>query len=83
MSQHLSQLSQLMKVEEQTAEGWNEMVHENLKALAANPVQTLWPRDTLFKYYELLEQLQENVEEYEELQKLAVQCLLKLQDSKV
>ena len=30
--------------------GWDKTVHEHLKALASNPVETLWPRDTLFKY---------------------------------
>ena len=30
--------------------GWDKTVHDHLKALASNPVETLWPRDTLFKY---------------------------------
>lgn len=84
--------------------GWDKTVHDHLKALASNPVETLWPRDTLFKYvqhrhsyemawlltffyivgsqilitnvwqyryYQLMEQLQENLEEYDKLQQLA------------
>lgn len=30
--------------------GWDKTVHAHLVALASNPVETLWPRDTLFKY---------------------------------
>ena len=29
--------------------GWDKTVHDHLMALASNPVETLWPRDTLFK----------------------------------
>ncbi len=29
--------------------GWDKTVHAHLVALASNPVETLWPRDTLFK----------------------------------
>jgi cation channel sperm-associated protein 2 len=70
LKQQKSHISQLILTEEKMAEGWDEMVHENLKALSTDPVQTLWPRDTLFKYYQLMEQLQENMEEYNELQQL-------------
>ena len=29
--------------------GWDETVAEHLAALASNPTETLWPRDTLFR----------------------------------
>jgi len=29
--------------------GWDKTVHDHLLALASNPVEILWPRDTLFK----------------------------------
>ena len=32
-----------------TLAGWDRTLHAHLMALASNPVETLWPRDTLFK----------------------------------
>ena len=51
--------------------GWEETVQQTLLALADKQTETMWPRDTLFKYLQLMETLQENIKEYQELQELA------------
>ena len=40
---------------------------ETLHALADSTAETMWPRDTLFEYLQLMENLQENMKEYEEV----------------
>ncbi|XP_065828370.1 cation channel sperm-associated protein 2-like [Oscarella lobularis] len=67
-------------IDERDSKDWTKMVHENLTALSSNSKETLWPRDTLFRYYQLMEEMQESIHEYEELQKLAASALLKLHD---
>ncbi|XP_036413771.1 cation channel sperm-associated protein 2-like [Colossoma macropomum] len=42
--------------------------------------QVVWPRDTLFRYYELMEELQRNLEEKKRLHHLKIQALLSLHD---
>ena len=32
------------------SDGWDKTVNSYLLALASDPKETLWPRDTLFKY---------------------------------
>ena len=44
------------------------------------PRETLWPRDTLFRYYQLMERLQENMEERKQIFKLITQSILTDQD---
>ena len=44
-----SQTSQAVIEEEQISEGWDKTVHTHLMALAASPVETIWPKDTLFR----------------------------------
>lgn len=41
--------SQALLEEELISEGWDKTVHTHLMALAASPVETLWPKDTLFR----------------------------------
>ncbi|XP_063052372.1 cation channel sperm-associated protein 2-like [Engraulis encrasicolus] len=43
--------------------------------------QVFWPRDSLFRYFELLEMLQHSLDERKRLQNLASQALLNLHDS--
>ncbi|GCB76862.1 hypothetical protein scyTo_0015565 [Scyliorhinus torazame] len=53
---------------------WESYVRKNIKLMKSNAVRekVIWPRDSLFHYYELLEQLQYNLEERKKLQFLAV-----------
>ncbi|XP_019065321.1 cation channel sperm-associated protein 2 isoform X5 [Fukomys damarensis] len=52
---------------------WENLVHQNLPELMEmdQDQYTLWPRNLLLRYLELLEELQYNLEERKELQRLA------------
>ncbi|XP_064390889.1 cation channel sperm-associated protein 2-like [Halichondria panicea] len=76
------QISQMMHAEKRISAGWDKTVRSHLMALSCNPVETLWPRETLFRYYQVMELLVENLDEYDKLQKLANDCLVNLHDSK-
>ncbi|XP_062439964.1 cation channel sperm-associated protein 2 [Rhea pennata] len=61
---------------------WETYIHKNLQGLVDEneDVQVVWPRDSLFRYLELLEQLQYNLEDRKKLQKYAVLTLMNLED---
>ncbi len=42
-----------------------------VETIASSKSETLWHRDILFKYFLTMEQLQENMKEYQELMNLA------------
>uniref|UniRef100_A0A2K5WJZ3 Ion transport domain-containing protein n=1 Tax=Macaca fascicularis TaxID=9541 RepID=A0A2K5WJZ3_MACFA len=51
---------------------WETLVHENLPGLLEmDQDDRVWPRDSLFRYFELLEKLQYNLEERKKLQEFA------------
>ncbi|PIK56711.1 putative cation channel sperm-associated protein 2-like [Apostichopus japonicus] len=60
---------------------WEKTVHDNLTLLTSTPSETLWPRDTLFRYFQLMESLMENLQERQDLQDLAYHSLLQIFDS--
>nr|XP_054755635.1 cation channel sperm-associated protein 2-like [Lytechinus pictus] len=60
---------------------WEKMVHDNLELLMNSPTETIWPRDTLFKYFQLMEALQENLQERQDLQNLTYHALTNIFDS--
>uniref|UniRef100_A0A8D2ARS1 Cation channel sperm-associated protein 2 n=1 Tax=Sciurus vulgaris TaxID=55149 RepID=A0A8D2ARS1_SCIVU len=55
---------------------WETLVHQNLPGLMDmdQDDRVVWPRDSLFRYFELLEKLQYNLEERKILQQFAVQA---------
>ncbi|XP_070605387.1 cation channel sperm-associated protein 2 [Erythrolamprus reginae] len=61
---------------------WETYIYKNLPGLYAadEDEQVLWPRDSLFSYFELLEKLQHNLEERKELQQYMVLALSNLED---
>ncbi|XP_051896245.1 cation channel sperm-associated protein 2-like [Pristis pectinata] len=65
-----------------TAKDWESYVRKNIKLMKYHPARekVIWPRDSLFRYYELLEQLQYNLEERKTLQFLAAQALMNIHD---
>ncbi|XP_032906086.1 cation channel sperm-associated protein 2 isoform X3 [Amblyraja radiata] len=65
-----------------TGKDWESYVRINIKLMKFNPTRekVIWPRDSLFRYYELLEQLQYNLEERKTLQFLAAQALMNIHD---
>ncbi|XP_072889191.1 cation channel sperm-associated protein 2-like [Hemitrygon akajei] len=62
---------------------WGNYIRKNIKLMKYNPTREkiIWPRDSLFRYYELLEQLQYNLEERKTLQFLAAQALMNIHDA--
>uniref|UniRef100_A0A2K6PLI4 Cation channel sperm associated 2 n=1 Tax=Rhinopithecus roxellana TaxID=61622 RepID=A0A2K6PLI4_RHIRO len=51
---------------------WETLVHENLPGLMEmDQDDRVWPRDSLFRYFELLEKLQYNLEERKKLQEFS------------
>ncbi|XP_033108654.1 cation channel sperm-associated protein 2-like [Anneissia japonica] len=66
---------------QQKSNNWEKMVHDNLEILSRTPTETLWPRDTLFRYLQQMEALQENLEERQDLQNLAYHALLQIFDT--
>lgn len=61
---------------------WQKTIEGNLHHFQRCPMETLWPRDTLFKYFQLMEKLQENLVERKQLNRLLVEALLQVHDSK-
>ncbi|KAM7152803.1 cation channel sperm-associated protein 2 [Macrochelys suwanniensis] len=61
---------------------WETYIHQNLQSLVEvnEDGQVVWPSDSLFRYFELLEQLQHNLEERKRLQHYAVMALLNMED---
>uniref|UniRef100_A0A8C9KQV7 Cation channel sperm-associated protein 2 n=1 Tax=Panthera tigris altaica TaxID=74533 RepID=A0A8C9KQV7_PANTA len=61
---------------------WETHVHQNLPGLMEmdQDDRVVWPRDSLFRYFEVLEKLQYNLEERKRLQEFAVQALMNFED---
>ncbi|KAJ3211479.1 Cation channel sperm-associated protein 2 [Dinochytrium kinnereticum] len=77
----LQSIQKLLVASHGMSRGWEATVGETLAGLASSQSETMWPRDTLFKYLQLMENLQENMKEYEELQLLASCALLEIHDT--
>lgn len=60
---------------------WDKNMEQIVETIAATKSETLWHRDILFKYFLTMEQLQENMKEYQELMNLAALALCDLHDS--
>lgn len=52
-----------------------------MMAKSQENVEIHWPRDTMFKYLQLMETFMENLAEYQELSLLARKLLLELHDT--
>ncbi|KAI8804223.1 Ion transport protein-domain-containing protein [Cladochytrium replicatum] len=76
----LLNIQDLLVASNGNSKGWESTVAETLTAFSGKQTETMWPRDTLFKYFQVMENLQENMKEYQELQLLAAWTLMELQD---
>lgn len=63
-----------------SAREWKNILEENMDAIESLNEETLWPRDTTFRYLQLMESLQENMEEYKQLQEISCSLILKMND---
>lgn len=75
------QFSQQMLEATSSSTSWQDTVIDNLDTLSKNPIETMWPQDTLFDYFLLMESLQENLVDRQELSKLTMQALLNIHDN--
>jgi len=57
-------------------QGWENTISNTLQGLLGKQKDTTWPRDTLFRYLQIMENLQENMKEYQELQLIAGKILV-------
>ena len=78
---HLRSLQALLLDNTASAAAWDETVGKTLQAIGARKHETMWPRDTLFKYLQTMETLQENLKEYQELQVMAARALTSITDT--
>jgi len=60
---------------------WDKNMEQLVETIVATKSETLWHRDILFKYFLTMEQLQENMKEYQELTNLAALALCNLHDT--
>ncbi|KAI8926773.1 Ion transport protein-domain-containing protein, partial [Entophlyctis helioformis] len=78
----LKSMQRLMIASHDVSLGWDMTVQETLASLAIDQRdETLWPRDLLFKYLQLMETLMENMKEYQELSQLASKQLMEMFDT--
>jgi len=73
-------IQKLLIVSNKISQGWENTISKTLNGLLGKQKETIWPRDTLFKYLQIMENLQENMKEYQELQLIAASILLTLQE---
>lgn len=59
---------------------WNDTVRANFKNFDSGK-ETMWPRDTLFRYIQCMETLQDNLAERHQLQRLSVRAISNMFDS--
>ena len=64
----------------QECQGWQAAVHEYTKTLGMEPDSVLWSRENLFNYYQVMEELFENLEEAKQLERIAGEIIIKLFD---
>ncbi|KAL7750064.1 Cation channel sperm-associated protein 2 [Sorochytrium milnesiophthora] len=74
-------VQKLLNTSHTASKDWEMTVAGTLQALLIRGDETVWPRDSLFRYFQLMESLQENMREYQELQTLANLTLLELHDT--
>jgi len=55
---------------------WELAIQMHMDKVKGFPKESLWPRDVLFKYYQLMERIQENLQERQEIIRLFSQCML-------
>ena len=55
---------------------WELAIQMHMDKMKGFPKESLWPRDVLFKYYQLMERIQENLQERQEIIRLFSLCML-------
>ena len=80
---HLEKLNKVLdKMREYRSDNqaWTELMRETFDILKNMPVNTIWPEDSLLKYYELMQFVLDNLKERMSLLDFANQSLLAMHD---
>ncbi|GBG79341.1 hypothetical protein CBR_g29491 [Chara braunii] len=59
---------------------WSTALRQLRAIITLHATEALWPKDTLFRYLQIMEKLQESLKEYQKLQHLAAMTLHSIQD---
>jgi hypothetical protein len=76
----IAQMKDLLSTGSQNARDWERILGETMGAFVNIKKGTMWPRDTVFNYFRVMQLLQENLKEYQELQSLCNNVLLDLHE---
>lgn len=81
--ENLHRLVMTAKQQEEMVEikKWQEVVHGTIEALKQTKSESVWPRDLLFNYFQLMGRLQNNMKEFQHLQHLGAAALHNVVDS--
>ena len=60
---------------------WVKTIEENLEAMRAGEQSFIWPTDTLFRYFRIMEVMLENLKERQEIMISMNEALLQMQDN--
>ena len=55
---------------------WELAIQMHMDKVKGFPKESIWPRDVLFRYYQLMERIRENLQERHEIIRLFMQCML-------
>jgi cation channel sperm-associated protein 2 len=78
MERIIKNIQKLIKESYGTSTSWEKNIAEAMKSLTDNHKESDWPRDTLFKYFQTMQELQENMREFQELDRIAALMLLEM-----
>ena len=78
MEDTIKTIQNLIKESYGASDSWEKNIGEALKSLTENHKEYDWPRDTLFKYLQTMQELQENMREFQELDRIASVMILEM-----
>lgn len=74
----IKNIQKVIKESYGSSSSWEKNISDALKSLTDNHKESDWPRDTLFKYFQTMQELQENMREFQELDRLATVMILEM-----
>jgi hypothetical protein len=78
MEKMIKNMQKVIKESYGSSASWEKNISDGLKSITGHHKEVDWPRDTLFKYFQIMQELQENMREFQELERLATLILLEM-----
>lgn len=78
MERMIKNIQKVIKESYGSSKSWEKNIGEALKSLTDNHKESDWPRDTLLKYFQAMQELQENMREFQELDRIATLMILEM-----